>query len=510
MKVEASGSTLPPAGIEHPLAQREERDPQLKLTYAGIRRDIVPNAYQFINPLRWFQRARNLRAKYYFELAEQQREEDEAQTRHVGEYYSDEVEAQRQRLEEYQAFLEQEYLSAIAEICANMAANAARGKKAMDASRYEEAIKEYSDAIAESPTSPDFYIQRSVANQRAGHFEAALADAEQGVLNAMQRAKKELITEAQFRRGVALYKLGRLGDAGFILNVVKQRDEKHKQAEMWINKTKMDVEKLNSDDDKLKVTIVERPSMPAARPAEMSPSPSPPAAPQQTPADKIRYDWYQNTENIYFTVMAKNVPKDQCVVHFEERSFSVSFPTASNSSYDLHFEPLFAPIDPNRSITRVLASKVEIILIKAQPGVKWRQLESDDPKDAPKANSVAGGDQKADDAVKRAVLTEPAKGPAYPTSSKKGPKDWDKVAKEAMPKSDKHGAAEDDDDYEGGDAANHFFKKLFKGASPEAQRAMMKSYTESNGTALSTNWEEVSKGLVETTPPDGMEAKPWK
>ena len=38
---------------------------------------------------------------------------------------------------------------------------------------------------------------------------------------------------------------------------------------------------------------------------------------------------------------------------------------------------------------------------------------------------------------------------------------------------------------------------------------MMKSYTESNGTSLSTNWEEVSKGKVETLPPDGMEAKAW-
>lgn len=392
-----------------------------------------------------------------------------------------------------------------------MAASAARGRKALEAGKYEEAIQDYTAAIEESPTSPDFYIQRSMAYQRAGSFDAALADAEQGVLNAISRARKELITEAQFRRGVALYKLGRLGDAQFILDLVKQRDEKHKQAEMWINKTKMDLAKLDEYDDKRKLTIAEIPSKPAARPAGIVVPPAAAVAPEQTPADKVRYDWYQNTENIYFTLMAKGVPKSQCVVHFEERSFSVTFPTGSNSSYDLHIEPLFAPINPERSITRVLPSKVEIILTKAQPGVKWRKLESDEPqKDAPKADSVAGGDNNADEAVRHAVLSEPPKGPSYPTSSKKGPKDWDKVAKEAMPKSEKPGAVEDDDDYEGGDEANHFFKKLFKGASPEAQRAMMKSYTESNGTALSTNWEEVSKGPVETTPPDGMEAKPWK
>ena len=37
----------------------------------------------------------------------------------------------------------------------------------------------------------------------------------------------------------------------------------------------------------------------------------------------------------------------------------------------------------------------------------------------------------------------------------------------------------------------------------------MKSYTESNGTALSTNWKDVGKGHVETHPPEGMVAKKW-
>jgi len=35
----------------------------------------------------------------------------------------------------------------------------------------------------------------------------------------------------------------------------------------------------------------------------------------------------------------------------------------------------------------------------------------------------------------------------------------------------------------------------------------MKSYVESNGTALSTNWKEVGAGKVETKPPQGMEAR---
>jgi len=66
----------------------------------------------------------------------------------------------------------------------------------------------------------------------------------------------------------------------------------------------------------------------------------------------------------------------------------------------------------------------------------------------------------------------------------------------------------DDLDY-GGDEANFFFKKLYAGADDDTKRAMMKSYVESNGTVLSTNWSEVGKGKVETSPPDGMEARKW-
>jgi len=91
--------------------------------------------------------------------------------------------------------------------------------------------------------------------------------------------------------------------------------------------------------------------------------------------------------------------------------------------------------------------------------------------------------------------TKPA-GPAYPTSSKSGPKNWDKV--------------EDGDDEEDKNDVNFFFKKLYQGATPEQQRAMMKSFVESNGTALSTDWNDVKARKVETIPPEGVEAKKWE
>lgn len=49
-----------------------------------------------------------------------------------------------------------------------------------------------------------------------------------------------------------------------------------------------------------------------------------------------------------------------------------------------------------------------------------------------------------------------------------------------------------------------FFRKLYAGASDETRRAMMKSFIESGGTVLSTNWNEVGNKKVEPAPPKGV------
>ncbi|KAF5396135.1 Suppressor of G2 allele of SKP1 [Paragonimus heterotremus] len=85
----------------------------------------------------------------------------------------------------------------------------------------------------------------------------------------------------------------------------------------------------------------------------------------------------------------------------------------------------------------------------------------------------------------------------YPSSSKVA-HDWSKLEKEA---------AEIEDD---GDPLNKLFQNIYADASDETRRAMIKSFTESGGTVLSTNWKEVGKEKVEMKPPDGMEYKKYE
>lgn len=61
-----------------------------------------------------------------------------------------------------------------------------------------------------------------------------------------------------------------------------------------------------------------------------------------------------------------------------------------------------------------------------------------------------------------------------------------------------------------GDNINSLFEKIYSGSSPEIQRAMNKSFTESGGTVLSTNWNEVKEKKVDMKPPDGTEFREWE
>ena len=205
----------------------------------------------------------------------------------------------------------------------------------------------------------------------------------------------------------------------------------------------------------------------------------------------------------------KNIPKDKCTVDLEPHSvqpysshrltlkkLTVIFPLPTGSDFTFTLDPLANPIDPSTSSYEVLSTKLSLKLTKASRGQKWAKLEL--PTGSLPATSTTTTTTPAP-----TTTAAPAKGIAYPTSSRTGTKNWDAIEREIVKE------AETWEKPDGDAAANALFRDLFKNATPEVRRAMEKSYVESNGTALSTDWKEVSKGRVETKPPDSMVAKKW-
>ncbi|KAI9878914.1 MAG: hypothetical protein M1830_010162 [Pleopsidium flavum] len=423
---------------------------------------------------------------------------------------------------------------------------AARGASALKEGRYAEAVMQYSAAISHSPGAVDYYIKRSTAYQRSSppDYTAALQDAEIAVNLATQRGKRELIAQAQLRRGIALFGLERYADAGHCFGIVRQLNEKESSLLIWEKKVEGKLKGLEGGTKGKDITVkdvpdVELPSQGVKvrekkdlkmeeniKKTVNESKVDVKAEVVQTPANKIRHEWYQTADHAIIELFAKGVPRngDKHIVDIENQSVSISFPLVAGSDYNLTFYPLYAPIDVVLSTYDIKSTKIEIKLKKKTPGQKWPSLEGDLPveeeKDPMKPSAELSETPLRRDPTGLVAHTHEHT-PSYPTSSKAGPKNWDKLAddltkkhkKKAKKEGEGGGVTEDDVedfDYDDeGDPVNGFFKKLYKDADPDTRRAMMKSYQESNGTALSTNWAEVGKGKVETSPPEGMEAKKW-
>ena len=96
----------------------------------------------------------------------------------------------------------------------------------------------------------------------------------------------------------------------------------------------------------------------------------------------------------------------------------------------------------------------------------------------------------------------PRPGATYPSSSAK-PKDWAALEKAVA-------AEEAASPPEGEAALTHLFRTLYADADDDTRRAMVKSYQESGGTVLSTNWAEVGKEAVKMTAPEGMDVRKYE
>lgn len=219
-----------------------------------------------------------------------------------------------------------------------MATQAGKGQQAIADGNYEEAITQLTAALKTS-NSPLWLINRSTAYQRVGKYDLALADADNAYLAATQRARRELMATAQFRRAVSLHGLKRYGDARLCLTWCRKLNEKEKALGIWQAKVTQDYETAEKEgkSDLIACIVKEVPdpvtevsgdSMSATKvdqstKAGNSASSAPAAISQsQTPSDKIRHEWYQSNTKVTITIFAKGVNKEHAEVVIEEGSVS--------------------------------------------------------------------------------------------------------------------------------------------------------------------------------------------
>ncbi|KAG8039859.1 hypothetical protein G9C98_000588 [Cotesia typhae] len=205
----------------------------------------------------------------------------------------------------------------------------------------------------------------------------------------------------------------------------------------------------------------------------------------QMPTPKINHDWYQTEAFVIVTVLAKNTSNVKA--QFGETTLSVSAKLPSGNEYSLELD-LAHEIVPDQCSYKVIPSKIEMKL-KKRDGLRWNSLE---------------GNPATKEAIKPIPqeILQANQPPKYPSSSKKS-KDWDKVEKEIEKQ-------EAEEKPEGEAALNSLFQQIYGTGSDEVRKAMNKSFIESGGTVLSTNWSEVGKTTVEKRPPDGLEWKSWE
>ncbi|MEW5299623.1 MAG: hypothetical protein WDW36_002619 [Sanguina aurantia] len=385
------------------------------------------------------------------------------------------------------------------------AASISQGDRAFIEEEYELALASYTEAVNLDPTNSRILDARANTLIKLGQYMEASEDASKAI------DLEPGFSKAYLRKGVALFNLEEYESAKEVFEA-GQKQAGDAAFKTWIRKCNAELEGEEAE-QAIKPPSTQRappaPSPPTAAAAPTPPSAAPTSAathangssssspihshpvaqeavsaPQQPTATsspappeepdskalapsappaldaKYRHQFYQLQSKATVDIYAKALPRDRVRASFQPTHLSVSIVDGAGvEEYRLEVE-LFGKVEPSACRVEVLRSKIEITMAKID-AAQWGGLE------APAASGVQ-------------LTSRPDVSASNPAT--KAPKDWRKV--------DSHIAeleSKDDDQ----------------------RRAMMKSFTESNGTVLSTNWEDIGKKKTECTPPDGMQVKKW-
>jgi len=178
-----------------------------------------------------------------------------------------------------------------------------------------------------------------------------------------------------------------------------------------------------------------------------------PEGPKLKPTLKIREHWGQEKGKIVLTMYQKKLVRKDVSVECTADSISVLLSLPDGSQYARNVE-LVDKIKPNELIWTVSPYKVQIFVPKENPLRVWKTYTQSE--EQPKKENIIFNRWSTE--KERAVN-----------------KEYEIALKEE----------------EKANALDGLFKNVYKNATPEARRAMNKSYQTSNGTVLSTNWDDV-------------------
>lgn len=215
----------------------------------------------------------------------------------------------------------------------------------------------------------------------------------------------------------------------------------------------------------------------------------------------VRFEWFQTPTTITFVFFVKDRQEKNVDVEVEERSVRVAIdldglPGAeAGKSYQYHVSSLFAPLDTSVPVKIVVKSmKIEVSVTKGT-SYNWPTLEAPSQGEGGEVKQIKIPSTTDSNAAGVVPIPAPALNTnlAYPNSKKR---DWSTFA-----------VNEEEEKPDGEAALQQLFQQIYGNGTDEQRKAMIKSFTESSGTVLSTNWEDVGARNVKVEPPTGMESK---
>lgn len=350
---------------------------------------------------------------------------------------------------------------------------------------YQKAVDLYSEALELERNRDDIFCNRAQAYLKLENYKEAAEDASEALVLNPQNQK------AWLRKGMALFHLEDYQSAKDAFTGGLALDENDSSLKTWIRKCEAEldlVEQNKTERSNVGVSApkTEEPAKSETNDTTAESATSQPSQPSQQPIpmptkEKSKYDWYQTQTHVVVTIMLKNIKEEDASIDIQEKTLSATIKLPSGSDYSLELD-LSHPIVPAQSVIKILKTKIEVKLKKLE-GLHWHNLEGDETH------------------VKQIEKEEHDHAVQYPSSSHYT-RNWDKLAKDVEEE-------EKNEKKEGDGAINELFQKIYADGSDDTKKAMAKSFYESGGTVLSTNWKDIGAKKTEVKPPDGMEYKKW-